>query len=42
MKAISRKLLAGKPSQAILNISLSIATIALVAITLYFLINSPA
>ncbi len=42
MKTISRKLLAVKTSQVFINISLSVASIALVAVMLYVLINSPA
>ena len=42
MKTISKKLTAVRSSQLFINISLSLASVALVAIMLYVLINSPA
>ena len=42
MKTISRKLHAVKLSQPVRNLSLSLACVALVALMLYVLINSPA
>ena len=42
MKAISKKLYAVKPADALRALSISLACIGLIAVTLYILINSPA
>ena len=42
MKTISRKLVAVKASPVFINVSLSLASIAVIAVMLYVLINSPA
>ena len=42
MKTLSKKLGASSPAELLRNLSISIACMALVAVTLYVLINSPA
>lgn len=42
MKALSKKLFAAKPADLFRNLSISLACIGFVALTLYILINSPA
>ena len=42
MKTLTKKLMLAKPGELLRNLSVSLLCIALVALTLYILINSPA
>lgn len=42
MKTLSKKLLPAKPAELLRNLTISLACVGIVALTLYILINSPA